>query len=149
MNLKAKLGFALLLGTITLPIAAAVAWFVVEPNFCSVSKRLVTSEGARAYGVTLIRQDKRFWQSIGVSEDKEIDEMFSERCCNVAKGDYFIGDDSRWRVYLGGKSEGRYDFQYEVFFNECGKAARAEKLVLSIGAPQKAKQGSKSPVIAK
>ncbi len=58
----------------------------------------------------------------------EIEELLAKHCCSAGKGDYFVQDNTRWCTFMSADSKGRYDFQYEVFFSECGKHVRPEKL---------------------
>jgi hypothetical protein len=95
---------------------------------CSVAKRIVTPQAALSFGKDHIRQDKRFWESIGVSSPDEIDSILNPGCCSAGRGDYFINDNDRWRVFISAERRGHYDFQYEVFFSECRTNVRVEKL---------------------
>jgi len=111
-------------------IIAAAAWFeYLEPVTCWSSDRLVSSDQVVAFARNQIREDKNFWLGIGVTDEDEMAGLLAKAYCTVGKGDYFIQDNTRWGAYMSAKSQGRYDFQYEVFFSECGKHVRAEKLI--------------------
>jgi hypothetical protein len=121
--------FGLLLLIVLLLFGGTYLFTEVQPAMCWSSERIVSADAALAFGKDQIRQDKRFWESIGVTSPEEIEGILNNGiCCNASRGDYFINDRSRWKVYIGGASSGRYDFQYEVFFSECKKDVRVEKL---------------------
>jgi hypothetical protein len=95
---------------------------------CPIAKRIANPEAALTFGKNHIRKDRRFWESVGVSSPEELEGILNDGICSRAfRGDYFIKDPNRWGVYIAGKSSGRYDFDYEVFFGGCGQNARVEK----------------------
>jgi hypothetical protein len=115
------------------PIAALVIWLVglnyIYPIVCSSSERILTPEAAVAFGREHLRKNKYFWRWLDVQDPLEMESILAD-CCGAARGDYYIKDPSRWRLYLSVRKLGEYDFQYELFFSECGKNVRAEKLAV-------------------
>lgn len=119
----------LLLAAAVLLVFGALYAIGASTHACATRKPIANSEAALAFGKSHIRKDQRFWESIGVSSPEEVEGILNNGiCCRAFRGDYFINDPSRWGVYIGGKSSGRYDFDYEVFFGHCGQDVRVEKL---------------------
>jgi hypothetical protein len=127
-TLPVLLFFALMLLFFSSPF---VVLQLARLDFCSSTDRIVTPEAALAFGEDKIRQDKQFWESIGVTSTDEIESILNNGiCCNAGRGDYFLDKPDHWRAYIGGKREGKYDFDYEVFFSECKKDLHVEILAI-------------------
>ncbi len=82
---------------------------------------VLSTEEAGRLAKDYFRADRAFHKRFDLTEN-DVDRILS-RCCNPEKGDYFIHDDSRWRVFLSGPG-----FQYELFFDPCGRDIRRETL---------------------
>lgn len=119
----------LTVGVIVVGLMATIYWFdEIEPRLCAQSERIVTAEQALEFGKQHLRDNEGFWLGLKATK-QEIEEILQrERCCVVSKGDYFRNEHSRWAVSIGGYKERGYAFDYEVFFSDCGKQVRVEKL---------------------
>lgn len=112
---------AVIVGLIVLAFQAMIYWFeAIEPRLCSESERIATAEQALAFGKQHLLDNGRFWLGLKATRE-EIEEILRGNCCDAAKRDHLRNDPSRWRVYIGGRKNGKYVFSYDVFFSRCGK----------------------------
>jgi hypothetical protein len=114
-------------------------WFA-----CSSEQRLRTPERAGAFARNYVIHDRDFWTARGVESLVEIEQIVGQqpfkrwRAPNyvgkdeppATKGDYFIKDDSRWATYFSLTKKGVFLYDYELFFDDCGRNARSERMGL-------------------
>jgi hypothetical protein len=114
---------------ISIPILIAAFYYwseIIEPRSCDEAQKIRTSEQAIEFAKPLMRAKKYLWNSVGVVDENEIAHLVDLTCCTVNRGDYAAIDSHRWGVGLPS-----YEFQYEIFFSECGKNVRED--ILSAG----------------
>ena len=114
-------------------------WFA-----CSSKQRLRTPERAGAFARNYVIHDRDFWKGRGVESLVDIEQIVGQQPFKklrpiigeeddppAIKGDYFIQDDSRWYSRFSLTKKGVFFIDYELFFDDCGRNARSEKMALS------------------
>jgi hypothetical protein len=113
-------------------VFGALLYACIGPPVCSSADRISTEEQARQFAVTYLRNNKAFWDDAGIKSQEEIDEIVSRGGDGpvLSRGShdhYLFEHQHKWSMYFKLYIPKRLNYDYWVFFNECGRNVVAEK----------------------